>query len=417
VRVLLVSQYYSPEIGATQNRMRSFVDALLAAGHSVTVVCEQPNHPEGTFQPGYGRTPLCRERSGRLTVYRTWVATSPHKSPAKRMLFYGSFAAATVAVTVLLHRQDVVLATSPPLPGAFAAVLTARLRRSPVVLDIRDLWPAAAEALGEISDRRLLSFFARIERWMYRNSTAVTATTRPFCKYIDARAHGLRTLHLPNGALDELVSSPERQPPGGPRFRLGYVGNFGIAQGLSIVLDAAERLAGDPVQLMLVGGGPLESELRRQIRERRLSNVELRPAVSTHEVGELLLSCNALLIPLANHPLLADFMPSKLYDAMAVGRPVIVAANGEAPAFVAEHGFGLVVPPEDGTALAAAVRELARDPARAAKLGSAGKARAPSYARSRQADRMCKLLEAVGEPSLADRQAVDTLTSGRHIRR
>jgi len=416
MRILVVSQYYPPEIGATQNRMEAFVNRLLDAGHRVTVVCEQPNHPTGIYQPGYGGTPLRRERKGRLTVYRTWVATSPRKSSVTRILFYGSFAAAAIALTAVLPSQDVVLATSPPLPGAFAAMLSARIRKTPVVLDIRDLWPAAAEVLGELSDRRLLTLFTRIEGWMYRNSMAVTATTRPFCEYIDTRSHGLSTLHLPNGGLDELVSAPERQPPACPPFRLGYVGNFGIAQGLSIVLDAAEQLAGEPFKLLLVGGGPLESDLRHEITERRLANVEIRPAVPTHEVGGLLSSCNALLIPLAKHPLLADFMPSKLYDAMAVGRPVVVAANGEAAAFVAEHGFGLAVPPEDGTALAAAVRELARDPARAARLGAAGKARAPSYARSRQADRMCKLLEAVAEPSLADGQAVDTLASGRHIR-
>jgi glycosyltransferase involved in cell wall biosynthesis len=399
VRVLLVSQYYAPETGATQNRMQAFVEGLLAKGHEVTVICEQPNHPYGRYQPGYGRRPLHTERRERLTVHRLWVSTSPRKTTTRRLLFYGSFAAGALALTATLPSHDVVFVTSPPLPGALAAALVARLRRTPVVVDVRDLWPAAAQALGELSDGRLLRVSERLERWLYRAAACVTATTRPFCRHIDEVARRPLAVHLPNGALDELVALRERPPPDGQPFRLGYAGNFGIAQGLDIVLDAAARLAGERIEFLLVGGGPLESDLRRQRDERGLVNLELRAGVPASEIGALMLSCHALLIPLRDHALLADFIPSKLYDAMAVGRPVIVAARGESAAFVQQQDCGIVIEPQDGAALADAVRRLAGDRALSARLGARGKAAAPGLARSRQAATLCELLESAASRS------------------
>jgi colanic acid biosynthesis glycosyl transferase WcaI len=393
VRVLLVSQYYAPEVGATQNRMEAFVDALVGAGHHVTVICEQPNHPFGIFQEGYGRTPLRRQAAGGLSINRLWVFASPRKTTLRRLLFYGTFAAGAFGLGTLLRSHDVVFATSPPLPGALAAAAAARVRRRPIVIDVRDLWPAAAEALGELSNPRVLGAFERAERWLYRSAAAVTATTRPFCRHIDTVTGSRVAVHIPNGALDALVSLPDRAPPVDGPFLIGYFGNFGIAQGLGIVLEAAQELGDEPISFLLVGGGPLEAELREGVARLGLTNVEFRRAVAPAEVGELLMACHALLVPLRNHPLLDDFIPSKLYDAMAVGRPAIVAANGEAAAFVDEHACGVVIPPEDGAALAQVARRLATDRHLAAQLGAAGKAAAAEHARSRQAARLCRLLE------------------------
>jgi len=155
LRVLVASQYFPPEPGATQNRMGAFADGLVAHGHEVTVVCEQPNHPTGVYQPGFGRRALMTERRPSLTVHRLWVATSPRKTTARRLAFYGTFAVGAAALVGAAARHDVVFATSPPLPGALAAAAAARVRRTPFVMDVRDIWPAAAEALGEVSSPRL----------------------------------------------------------------------------------------------------------------------------------------------------------------------------------------------------------------------------------------------------------------------
>ena len=386
--VLVASQYFRPEVGATQNRLGAFVDGLAERGHRVTVVCEQPNHPAGVFQPGFGRRPLMTAHEDGVKVHRVWVAASPVKTTARRLAFYATFGLGAGAAALAVRRPDVVFVSSPPLPGALAVAAAARARRIPFVLDVRDLWPAAAEALGELSNRRVLAAFERAERWAYRSATRVTATTRPFCRHIDAVAGREVSVHLPNGALDELLDVPRpARDPGAP-FTVGYAGNFGIAQGLGIVLDAAERL-GDGVRFELIGEGPLKEELVRERDARGLAGrVEIRPGVPTSEVGGRLATCDALLVPLRDHPLLRDFIPSKLYDAMALGVPALVAAPGEPHALVQETAAGLPVQAEDGASLAEAVERLRRDPASAALMGDNGRRAARGLVRSRQVERL-----------------------------
>jgi glycosyltransferase involved in cell wall biosynthesis len=303
-----------------------------------------------------------------------------------------------LATLIAMPRLDVMFATSPPLPGAWAAAVAARARRIPFVLDVRDLWPAAAAALGELSNPKLLRAFERGERWIYRTAAAVTATTKPFCRHIDHVASRQVALHVPNGALDSLLALPDQAPPAGD-FVVGYAGNIGIAQGLGIVLDAAEHLrdaGARDVRFSIVGSGPLVSKLKAERDRRRIDNVTFDAPVPVERVGAFLQSSHALLIPLRNDPLLDDFIPSKVYDAMAVGRPAIAAARGEAASLVQNTGCGIVVPPEDGCALAAAVQALAAHPERAAVLGAAGRRAAPQYARSTQVQRLADLLERQG---------------------
>jgi glycosyltransferase involved in cell wall biosynthesis len=397
VRVLVVSQYFPPEPGATQNRLGAIAEGLSARGHEVEVICEQPCHPAGIFQPGFGRRPVATERRPRLTVRRLWVATSPKKTTARRVAFYGTFALGAAAAAAGARRPDVAFASSPPLPGVTSVAAICAIRRIPLVVDVRDLWPAAAEALGELSNPRIIRALERAERWLYRRAAAVTATTRPFCEHIDCVAGRPLCTHVPNGALDELIALPNRPPPGGNGFTVGYAGNLGIAQGLGIVLDAAEMLRDEPVRFVLVGDGPLGAELREQRVARGLDNVEIRPSVPLSEVGAFLQDSDALLVPLRDHPLLSSFIPSKLYDAMAVGRPAIVAAKGEASTLAEDTGAGIVVSPEDGAGLAEAVRALASDPVMVASLGAAGRRAAPGLARSRQLERLEALLQRAAE--------------------
>ena len=406
MKVLIISQYFPPEPGATQNRLGTFSEALAARGHHVTVLCEQPCHPEGRFQPGFGRRPVMTERKavlaegGTMTVRRLWVATSPEKTTSRRLAFYGSFAAGAGIGLALEPRPDVVFASSPPLPGAVAAGAVARARRLPFVLDVRDLWPAAAEALGELSNPKLVRGVERAEAWLYRSASRVTATTRPFCRHIDALGGRASSVHLPNGALDDLVDLPDSAPPPSPPFVVGYAGNLGIAQGLSIVVDAAERLRQDQVRFVLVGDGPVNEALRRECESRSLANVEFRGTMPVERIGEFLQQCHALLVPLRAHPVFADFIPSKLFDAMAVGRPVILAAEGEAVRLLRDARAGVVVSPEDGAGLASAVGALIDDPDQARLMAQAGREAARGLRRSAMVERLeGVLLDAAGLPT------------------
>src|SRR6266540_254755 len=203
LRVVLLSQYFPPEVGATQTRMQTFAEYLAARGHQVTVICEFPNHPKGVIPPEYRGRLLEDDRSNPYRILRVWVKSNPEKTRSTRLAFYLSYMALATAVAPLAGRADVVLATTPPLFVGAAGLAVARLKRAPFVLDVRDLWPAAAVALDELSGGVALRAAEVLERWLYRQASVVIGVTRPFCDHIDqVRETDPRAVFVPNGTLD-----------------------------------------------------------------------------------------------------------------------------------------------------------------------------------------------------------------------
>jgi hypothetical protein len=397
LRVVLVSQYFPPEVGATQTRIQAFAEYLTARGHMVTVLCEFPNHPVGVVPSRYRGRYLEDDRTNGYRVLRTWVRASEEKTLETRLAFYLSFMASATAVSPLLGPADVVVATTPPLFAAVAGYALAVLKGAPFVLDVRDLWPAAAISLNQISPGFQLQAAEALESFLYRRADAVVAVTKPFCDHIDAiRGHGPSAVHVPNGTLERFFEEPAttaRAELGvdDGAFLVTFAGTHGIAQALPAVLDAAERMNGDTV-FALIGEGPMKAALVDDARARGLQNVRFHDQVEPSEVLPLLAASDALLVPLSSHPTFADFVPSKLIDYMAVGRPVVLSAAGEAARLVARTGAGVVVPPEDADALADAVRSLAADPGAAAAMGVRGREFARGRLRIDQAARLEQVL-------------------------
>lgn len=401
-RIVLLSQYFPPEVGATQSRMQSFAEYLHARGHDVTVIAEFPNHPFGVIPEQYRGHVLDDDRSNGYRVLRVWVKANEEKTQRTRLAFYLSYSALATAVAPITGRADVVVATSPPLFTALAGAALARLKRAPFVLDVRDLWPAAAEALRQISATGWMRRSAEAaERWLYRDAAAVVAVTQPFCDHIDAlRRRPPETALIPNGTLEMFFDA---KADAGVRADLGardgeflvtFAGTHGIAQALPSVLDAA-RIVGDGVRFAFVGEGPIKSALEEQAHALELENVHFHPQVPMAATPPMLASSDALLVPLSGHPTFEQFVPSKLIDYMATGRPVVLSAAGEAARLLDRAGGGVVVRPEDPDALAAALIALASDPARAVALGERGRAFARVRLRSVQAERLEQVLLSV----------------------
>jgi glycosyltransferase involved in cell wall biosynthesis len=396
LRVLLVSQYFPPEIGATQSRMQAFAEYLAARGHRVTVVAEFPNHPRGVMAPEYRGRVIEDDRSNPYRVIRVWVKTSAEKTQLTRLSFYTSFMLLASAVAPLAGRVDVVVATTPPLFTGMAGWAIARMMRAPLVLDVRDLWPAAATSLNQISPGLPTRLAEILEQELYRRAEAVVAVTRPFCEHVDRIRGGRspRTALIPNGTLDRFFAEPERRDRLGvpeDRFLVTFAGMHGIAQALPSVLDAAERIDGE-AHFAFVGEGPMKEIVAAAARERRLENVSFHEQVSLDGILPVLAASDALLVPLSSHPTFETFVPSKMIDYLATGRPVLLSAAGEAVRLLERAGGGIAVPPEDPQRLADAVAWLASHPAEAAEMGERGREFALTRLRSVQAERLEQVL-------------------------
>lgn len=400
LRIVLVSQYFPPEVGATQSRMQSFAEHLAERGHRVTVIAEFPNHPQGVMPPEYRGRIIEDDRSNPYRILRVWVKTSDEKTQMTRLSFYLSFMALATGVAPLAGPADVVMATTPPLFTGLAGLAIARMSNAPLVLDVRDLWPAAATSLLQISPGWETRVAEWIERRLYRSAAAVTAVTSPFCEHIDAIRTGMSpAVLLPNGTMPQFFvdgDGREKSRLGVPadRFLVTFAGMLGIAQALPSVLDAAELLAGE-AEFLLIGDGPMKNIVVELARERGLRNVRFHPQIALAEIPLVLASSDALLVPLSAHPTFRQFVPSKLLDFMAVRRPVIVSAAGESARILEQAGAGLAVAPESPEDLARAVRWLAEHPVEAAAMAERGREFARTRLRSVQAQRLEQVLDHV----------------------
>jgi glycosyltransferase involved in cell wall biosynthesis len=304
--------------------------------------------------------------------------------------------ALATAVSPLAGPVDVVVATSPPLFTGLAGLFIARMKRAPFVLDVRDLWPAAATSLRQISPGLVTRSGLWLERFLYRSAAQVVAVTQPFCEHIDAlrRPGQPPTGLIPNGTLDLFFEEPPRRERFGvpdDQFLVTFAGMHGIAQALPAVLDAAESLNGS-AHVAFVGDGPVKDLVVADAAQRDLHNVSFHPQVPLEDVVPALAGADALLVPLSSHPTFRSFVPSKLVDFMAVGRPILLSAAGESVRILEDSGAGIAVDPEQPAELAAAIRWLADHPAEAAEMSRKGRAFAQTRRRSAYAEELESLL-------------------------
>jgi glycosyltransferase involved in cell wall biosynthesis len=286
------------------------------------------------------------------------------------------------------------------------AALLARRHRAPFVLDVRDLWPAAALAVGELSDGFGLAVAEGLEQFLYRDAAAITTVTDPFVDHIEAHGGNGKVQLVRNGTtrfwLESANLEPDRDGSDLPEqeFIWTFAGNLGLAQGLESAVKAA-ALLGPGFRLLLVGDGAEKRALEDLARDLAPSFVEFREQVPQEEAARLLRASDALLVSLGAHPGLAPFVPSKLFDFCAVGRPVVLAAAGEASRLVEEDGAALAVPPGEPEALATAIRSIRDSSALASSLVTAGRDFAERNLREDGVSAVAELLDAVGTRATA----------------
>ena len=397
--MLIFTQYFTPEIGATQTRLHTFAAGLADRGHDVEVVCEVPNHPQGVVRPGFGGRLVDRRRLDGFRVSYVWVRTNTTKTTRTRLAFYGSYLGMAAAVGSLARRPEVIFASSPPLPVALAAAAVSVRHRVPWVMDVRDLWPEAAVAVGELSNPRMLRAAERLERRLYRHAAAITTVTEPFRESIAMKVGDREKVHLlPNGTTPLYIEAAELEPDRArlrlpeDKFIWTYAGNVGLAQRLETAVGAA-GLLGTEYQLVILGDGPARRVLEERANKLAPGSIVFRGQVPQEEAVRYLRASDALLVPLAEDPVLEKFIPSKLYDFSAVGRPVVVVGAGEAQRVALTDDAVLGVQAGDTEGLVAAIRRLQSDEKLRGRLAASGRQFAAKNLRLDQVGPLHKLLE------------------------
>ena len=389
LRVTIITQHYVPEITAARFRLEAFAEGLARRGHEVEVICAVPNHPEGRVRAGYRHRFMIKRSEGGVTVRYVWMHASPKRTIEARLGRYLTFAATSTLAGLISGRPDVVLASSPPtFVGAAGAVVAAR-HRVPWVFDVRDLWPQAAVAAGELSEGRALRMAEWLERRLYRSAAGVVIASAAFEPHVTQWADPERVTVVQNGASRGALEAGERDldradvglPEDG--FVWLYAGNLGLLHGLEAVVDAAGEL-GLGYHLEMVGRGPKQAELEERAAQGD-GRITFRGLVEPGEAASLMRAADALIISLHSHPAVADkVVPMKLFDSAASGRPIVLSAGaGEARRQAEESGAAICVEPGDSEAIAGAIRRLRDDPELRRKLGDAGREFAVANARDR----------------------------------
>lgn len=396
MRILFLTDFYPPETNAAATRVHERARWWLRWGHEVTVVTSAPNFPQGVVHPGYRNRWYQREDLDGVVVVRTKTYMTANQGRWRRSADLLSFLLTALPSALAQARADVVVATSPNFFAGVAGALVALLTRRPFVLEIGDLWPAFVVSLGEMRRSTLVRMLERLEMWMYRRADRVVCLSEGFRSNLIERGvpeeklrvvrNGVELARFSDAVAPRRVGSAER-------LRVGYCGNLGAAQGLEVVLDAAAELP--MVEFTLVGDGVARGSLEARIAELALTNVCLLGPQPREQIPGYLGGFDLVLVLLRDVPLLNHAIPSKLFEAMAAGRPILLAApEGEATQIVASEGCGVCVAPGDAQALIDGVRRLADESLRS-RLAACASAAAPRYSRQAQAQAMLGVLEEV----------------------
>ncbi|HEY8601368.1 MAG TPA: glycosyltransferase family 4 protein [Thermomicrobiales bacterium] len=383
MRIAYYSHYFTPEIGAPSMRLHDLSRQWLTIGHDVQVVTCFPNHPTGVLYPGYSGGLAMRERLDGVDVLRHWTYITPNKGILKKTLGHITYLPSAMLLSDhRLANPNVTIGSSPTFFAAIAAAGAAARRRIPFVMEVRDLWPAIFVELGVLKDRRIIAALERLELALYRRATRIVTVTEAFRRnLIERGVPEEKVATVPNGADDDFWRPQD--PPSALRAKLGlvnrcvvlYIGAHGISHGLARILDAAETLRHRPdIQFLFVGEGAEKANLEAQARRVGLGNVRFLDSVDKAAVREFYALADVCLVPLRDIPLFDTFIPSKMFEIMAMGRPIVASVRGEAAAILERSGAAVVTPPETSAAIAEAILRLVDRPEERRVMGERGRA-------------------------------------------
>lgn len=405
-RILILTHYFPPEIGAPQARLSEMANHWAIRGHRVTVLTCFPNHPTGQvpekYKELYQQKRMCQESMGALAVYRCWAYATPNKGFTKKLMGHLSFmVTAVIQGRKVAKQQDVILVSSPTFFSVISAFILSKLYSVPYIFEVRDLWPAIFVELGVLKNRYVISLLEKLEMYLYRKSAAVVTVTDKFSEMIVARGIAKEKVHTIKNGVDlekyyfrekdvELLENLELSG----KFIALYIGAHGISHSLTKLVDAAALLAGeDRIHFLFVGEGAEKEKTVEHCRSQGLNNCTFLPGQPKEKMTVFYSIMDVGLVPLRDIPLFDTFIPSKMFEIMGMEKPIVASVRGEAADILLESGGALVCQPEGSEMIAKNILALYENPQKARELGRHGRVFVEKhYSRAKLADEYMKII-------------------------
>lgn len=410
MHILFLTDNFPPEVNAPASRTFEHCREWVKAGHDVTVVTCAPNFPKGEVYPGYRNKLWQSERMDGIRVIRVWTYITANQGFMRRVLDYQSFMVMAIATSPFVRGVDLIIGTSPQFFTVCAAYIVSRLKRIPFVFELRDIWPESIAAVGAMRNSLAIRLLEKLELFLYRQAALVVAVTHSFQRNLMDRGIEPDKIQVITNGVD--ISRFYPQPKDSEltaRFELdgkfvaGYIGTHGMAHGLDTILEAADLLrqqtGGDAFRFIFLGDGACKSALQEKTKARGLSNVIFIDSVPKEEVVKYWSLLDVAIIHLKKTDLFTKVIPSKLFECMGMGIPVLHGVAGESAEIVESEGVGLVFEPENALKLCEGLRAMHGDRASYDEMQAQCLKGAPKYGRTELARQMLSLLGEISTPT------------------
>ncbi len=403
MHILFFTDNFPPETNAAALRTLAHTREWVKMGHSVTILTGTPNFPSGIVFNGYKNKLYQHEVMEGIKIVRVWSYIAPNAGTVRRMIDFASLMITAAIAGLFIKKPDLVIATTPQLMISLSGWAVARLRRCPFVLELRDLWPESMVAVDISLGKVLHKSLEWVAGFIYKRADIIISVTKSFKQNLIARGIQADKIHvITNGAnlnssiplqIPQEVRKIHRIPDGS--FLVGYVGTIGLSHGLETIIDAANQTIHDPsIHYVLMGDGADKVQLIEKSHD--LSNITFVDRGPHQNAIDLVNTLDIALVLLRDDPLFDTVIPSKLFEAMALGKPVILAARGESLDIVNTHQCGIGIRPENIVDLLTAIRELQADRVTCARMGANGqRAVEGNYNRVALARSMMEILQEI----------------------
>jgi glycosyltransferase involved in cell wall biosynthesis len=402
VHVLFLTDNFPPEVNAPASRTFEHCREWVKAGHRVTVITCAPNFPKGKVFDGYRNKLWQRETMEGIEVVRVWSYITANEGFVRRILDYQSYMVSAIVASLFIRKVDVIVGTSPQFFTACAAYVASRLKFRPYIFELRDLWPETIKAVGAMKNARAIELLEKLELFLYRKSAKVISVTKSFKKNLISRGiDGSKIEIVTNGVdISQFTPRPKdealtKQLGLEGKFVAGYIGTHGLCHGLETLVAAAERLRGTGIVFLFLGDGARKQFLRDMAAEKKLDNVVFIDSVPKAEVPRYWSILDVSVIHLQKAELFTTVIPSKLFESMGMGLPVLHGVEGESADIVRDEHAGIPFEPENVDELVAALRRLKENPAELEQFKASCLKGAQNYDRTNLALKMMRILEGV----------------------